>query len=181
MSQSIEICDYTPDWAREFRVKATGLRQALQNVAIRIDHIGSTAIVGLAAKPIVDIQISVVALEPMSAYLEPMRELGDIWRSDNLERTKRYFREAPQTKRTHIHIRKFGSWHEQFALLFRDYVRQHDDAQRRYALVKRQLAFEFRNDRQRYTEGKTAIIWELMQEASGWAAITGWEPGPSDA
>lgn len=110
-----------------------------------------------------------------------LEALGYVWRKDNPERTKRYFREAPGTRRTHIHVRKLGSWHEQYALLFRDYLRVQPDEQRRYEQIKRQLALEYRFDRRAYTDAKGDIFWELIRRADVWAAETGWDPGASDA
>jgi GrpB-like predicted nucleotidyltransferase (UPF0157 family) len=152
----------------------------LEDFALRIDHIGSTSVHGLAAKPIIDVQLSVPALEPMTPYLQPIQSLGYVWRHDNPERTKRYFREAPGTRRTHIHVRLAGSWHEQYALLFRDYIRLHRDDRIRYESVKRELVRQFRYERRRYTDAKAPIFWEIMQRADGWAADTGWEPGGTD-
>jgi GrpB-like predicted nucleotidyltransferase (UPF0157 family) len=99
------------------------LHDALGPVALRIDHIGSTSVPGLAAKPVIDIQISVADFEPLDAYRLPLERLGYIFRSDNPERTKRYFRETLGQRRVHIHVRRAGSFSEQFALLFREYVR----------------------------------------------------------
>ena len=178
--QRVEIHEYTPEWIREFEAIADRLRSTLGEEVIRIDHIGSTSIPGLAAKPIVDIQLSVRALEPMAAYARHLERLGYVWRENNPERTKRYFREQPGQRRTHIHVRKLGSWHEQYALLFRDYVRRHPDARDRYEQVKRALAEQFRHDRYTYTEAKAPIFWEIIQKADRWAAATGWEPGPTD-
>ncbi len=180
-TQAVEIHEYTTEWRTEFLAMGAALRSALSEIAVRIDHIGSTSIAHLAAKPIIDIQISVPSLEPMDAYLRPIESLGYVWRKDNPERTKRYFREPPASRRTHIHVRRVGSWHEQYALLFRDYVREHEDARRRYETVKRELAMRYRYERQRYTDAKAPIFWEIMQRADTWAAQTGWEPGPSDA
>ena len=179
-AEKIEIHEYSPSWANEFRTIGRSLRGALGTIALRIDHIGSTSIPGMAAKPIIDIQISVAALAPM-VFREPIESLGYVWRHENPEKTKRYFREKPGTRRTHIHVRKLGSWHEQYALLFRDYVRSHDEAARRYERVKRELAITFRDERVKYTEAKAPIFWEIMQVADRWAAETEWEPGPTDA
>jgi GrpB-like predicted nucleotidyltransferase (UPF0157 family) len=179
--EPIEIHEHLPAWADEFRHVGAKLRQALGTVALRIDHIGSTSIAGLAAKPILDLQVSVVALEPVNPFLVPMEALGYVWRRDNPDKTKRYFREAPGSRRTHIHVRKAGSWHEQFALLFRDYVRLHPAEQRKYEAVKRELATKYRLQRQKYTDAKDPIFWEIMFRADRWAATTGWEPGASDA
>lgn len=108
----IEIHDYKPSWADEFQHIGSSLRHALGDVAHRIDHIGSTSVVGLAAKPVVDVQISVQALEPVDAYLPQLEALGYRWRKDNPEKAKRYFREATGGRRTHLHVCKRGSWQE---------------------------------------------------------------------
>ena len=176
----VRIADYDPAWADEFAAIGAALRAALGELAVRIDHIGSTSIVGLGAKPIVDVQVSVAALEPM-AYRAPIESLGYVWRFDNPEKTKRYFREAPGSKRTHIHVRVNGSWHQQYALLFRDYVREHADAAREYEAVKRRLAAQYRFDRVGYTDAKGPIFTTIIARADRWAAATGWAPGPSDA
>jgi GrpB-like predicted nucleotidyltransferase (UPF0157 family) len=83
--------------------------------------------------------------------------------------------------RTHIHVRRAGSFSEQLNLLFRDYMRRHADDARAYADLKRQLAQEYREDRPGYTESKDAFIWDIIRKADRWAADTGWHPGPSDA
>lgn len=133
---------YDPEWPALFRALAEPMRLALGDVAERIDHIGSTAVPGLAAKPIIDIQISARAFEPLAAFRDPLVALGYVFHADNLERTKRYFREAPGTRRTHIHVRRAGSRHEQFALLLRDYLRAHPADAARYAEVEARLTHE---------------------------------------
>lgn len=105
---AIHIEPYDADWPRRFSELGERLRGALGGVALRIDHIGSTAVPGLAANPVIDVQVSVEALEPVRPYREPLRGLGFVYRADNAERTKRYFREAPGARRTHIHVRKAG-------------------------------------------------------------------------
>ena len=177
----VEIHDYDPSWADEFQRIGSSLRDALSHVACRIDHIGSTSVVGLAAKPIIDIQISVRSLEPVSLYRLQIEAFVYRWRKDNPEKTKRYFREAPGQRRVHIQVRKLGSWHEQYALLFRDYLRLHPEDRRTYETVKRKLFAQYRHDRHVYTDTKGDIFWEIMQRADMWAAETGWERGASDA
>ena len=142
------------------------LREELGDVALRIDHIGSTSIVGLAAKPIIDIQVSVAAFEPLDRFRLPLERLGYVFRADNAERTKRYFREAPGTRREHIHVRKAGSWGEQFALLFRDYMRVHRTDAAQYAYLKRQLAEQYCDNRHAYTDAKNPYIWSVMHRAN---------------
>ena len=179
-SDAVEIAEYHTEWPSLFRHLATAMRSALGDTALRIDHIGSTAVVGLAAKPIIDVQISVADLDPLSAYRVPLERLGYVHRADNPELTKRYFREAPGTRRTHIHVRRAGSWAEQFALLFRDYLRAQPIEAQRYGEIKRTLATRHRGDRDAYTDAKQPYIWEVMGRADRWSQEVGWESGPSD-
>jgi GrpB-like predicted nucleotidyltransferase (UPF0157 family) len=177
----VEIVAYDPAWPARFAEVGRELRAGLGEVALRIDHIGSTAVPGLAAKPVIDIQISVADLEPLAAFRQPLERLGYVYRADNPERTKRYFREPPGRARTHVHVRRAGSFSEQWALLFRDYLRFHPEAAAEYAWEKRRLAIRFRDDRRGYTDAKGPFLWELIRRADAWAQARGWAPGPSDA
>jgi len=181
MKDKVIISPYDPQWPELFSRLGAALRNALGQTALRIDHIGSTAIPGLDAKPIIDIQISVASFEPLEAYRLPLESLGYVFRADNPDRTKRYFREAPGQRRTHIHVRRAGSLAEQFALLFRDYLRAHPDEAKQYATLKYSLAEKYPVDREAYTEAKGLFIWEVMVKANEWSQETGWEPGPTDA
>lgn len=172
---------YSTDWPLLFRELGKKIRNKLGRIAIRIDHIGSTAIPNISAKPVIDVQISVEVLEPVEPIRLPLEELGFIFRKNNIEKTKHYFREKPGERRTHIHVRKIGSWHQQFPLLFRDYLRKNDIDARLYENEKRELAKLYRDNRVAYVEGKMKIFWEIIYRADRWAMVTGWEPGESDA
>lgn len=180
MGDPIIVVPYNPAWPAAFAEHGRALRSALGHQALRIDHIGSTAVPGLAAKPIIDIQLSVPALEPMKAYQPALAACGFQWRADNPDRTRRYFRELPGLPRTHLHVRRAGSWGEQFALLFRDYLRRHPEAAERYAQTKLHLAQRYRGDRAGYVAAKEPVIWDIMNHADQWACTSGWEPPPSD-
>jgi GrpB-like predicted nucleotidyltransferase (UPF0157 family) len=180
MVYPVEIAPYDGDWPKEFSHLAQPIRHVLGPVAVRIDHIGSTAIPGLAAKPIIDIQVSVADFEPLDLYRLPLEELGYVFRAENPELTKRYFREPPGSPRTHVHVRRAGSWAEQFALLFRDYLRLHAEEAQRYEQLKLDLADKYRDDRHGYTDAKQPFIWELMGRADRWSQEVGWLSGPSD-
>ena len=162
MGSRVEIVKYDSTWPERFRQLANQLRGALRETAERIDHIGSTAVPGLDAKPVIDIQVSVAHLEPVTAYDRAMASLGYVFRADNPDRTKRYFREAPGQPRTHIHVRPCGSWAEQFALLFRDFLRAHPAETERYAAIKYDLAARYGEDREGYSEAKGPFIWEVI-------------------
>jgi GrpB-like predicted nucleotidyltransferase (UPF0157 family) len=177
----IRVVPYDSAWPLKFARQAAQLRDALGPVALRIDHIGSTAIPQLAAKPVIDIQISVADFEPLDAYRARLERLGYVFRADNPERTKRYFREPLGQRRTHIHVRRAGSFSEQFALLFRDFMRVHPDVAAEYADLKITLAERYSGDRTAYTDAKGPFIWTVIAQADAWAQRTGWIPGPSDA
>jgi GrpB-like predicted nucleotidyltransferase (UPF0157 family) len=176
----IEIVPYDSGWPQRFTRLGRELRRALGDVARRIDHIGSTAVPGLAAKPVIDVQISVLSFEPVDAFRAPLASLGYVYRADNPERTKRYFREPPGTARTHVHVRRAGSFSEQLPLLFRDYLRAHRADAEEYAALKRRLAELHRGDRQAYTDAKVPFSWELIRRADEWAQREGWIPRSSD-
>lgn len=180
MPDAIVVVPYNTTWPQQFLDLANPMREEMGDIALRIDHIGSTAIPNLAAKPIIDIQISVAMFDPFEPILKPLKALGYRWRDDNSDLTKRYFREPEGQPRTHIHVRKSGSWPEQFNLLFRDYLRVHPEAAAKYEAVKYQLAEQYRDERSQYVDGKAPIIWEIMQKANVWSQLSGWASAASD-
>ncbi|REE94557.1 GrpB-like predicted nucleotidyltransferase (UPF0157 family) [Paenibacillus taihuensis] len=179
-SDPIIVVPHDPSWAREFQKIGARMRQSLGGIATRIDHIGSTSIAGLAAKPVIDIQISVRSLEPVSVYQLPLASLGYVYKAGNTERTKRYFREGAGMRRTHIHVREEGSFGQQFALLFRDYLRAMPDEAKYYEDAKLKLMALYREERQRYVDEKDPYIWDIMRRATSWSQEIGWRPGDSD-
>jgi len=181
MPDPIVVVPYDPKWPGLFMELGAALCEVLSETALRIDHIGSTAIPGLDAKPVIDVQISVASFEPLNAYRIPIESLGFVFRANNPDLSKRYFREKPGKRRTHVHVRRAGSWGEQGALLFRDYMRAHDKDARRYADLKHSLAERYRDDRPSYTNGKDTFVWEIIYKAHKWSQEVGWNPGTRDA
>lgn len=177
----VEIVPYDAEWPLHFAELGASVRAMCGDTARRIDHIGSTAVAGLAAKPIIDVQISVVSLEPSDMYRASLERLGFVFRAANPDRSKRYFREGAGQRRTHIHVRRAGSWSEQLNLLFRDYLRAHPTEAEQYAAMKRALAAAHRDDREAYTAAKHPFIWAVMARADRWSQEVAWDPGPSDA
>ncbi len=153
MRDPVSVVPYDPSWPTRFRTEAARIRHALGAVALRIDHHGSTAVPGLAAKPVIDIQVSVRSFEPLDAYRNPLEQLGFPYRTDHEDPHHRFFREPDgRPRRTHIHVREAGGEWERLNLLFRDYLRAQADAAAMYAALKPQLAERFRDDRRSYTE-----------------------------
>jgi GrpB-like predicted nucleotidyltransferase (UPF0157 family) len=177
----IIIVPADPRWSEEFVPIGKAIRSALGPLALRIDHVGSTAVPGLDAKPVIDIQVSVPTLEPSDPFGRPLGSIGFVPHPNNPDRTQRFFREPPGIRRVHLHVRRAGSFDEQLNLMFRDYLRTHPDAAQEYAQRKRELAIRFRNDREAYVRAKEPTVWSLLVRAHDWAQGSGWHPGPTDA
>lgn len=171
----IVVVDYDPTWSSTYDAWRTNLRRELGDVALRIDHVGSTSVVGLAAKPIVDIQVSVAGLEDEDRYAPDLEQVGLQLRSrDELHR---YFRPFPgEPRQVHVHVCGTGSAWEREHLLFRDYLRTHEEARRSYAETKRAAAMVWVDDGWGYTDAKSEIILDILESAEDWASAQGWRP-----
>lgn len=177
-SDPVAVVEYDPSWPERYREWHERLATGLGAVARRIDHVGSTSVPGLAAKPTIDIQISVARLDDEDAYAPILVELGLVLRSrDDLHR---FFRPPRDRIRdVHVHVCEAdGSW-EREHLLFRDHLRAHADARRRYAAAKRAAVARWGNDRIAYGEAKSDVILDQLAAAERWAAHTGWSPSSS--
>jgi GrpB-like predicted nucleotidyltransferase (UPF0157 family) len=168
VGEPIRIVDPDPEWPRRFDRWRQVVGSALGDLAPRIEHIGSTAVPGLPAKPIVDIQVSVADLDD-EGYVAPLERTGVQLRSrDDLHR---YFRPFPGRPRdVHVHVCAAGSGWEREHLLFRDYLRAHPDARDAYAAVKRRAAATWADDGFAYTDAKSEVILALLEDAERWAA-----------
>jgi GrpB-like predicted nucleotidyltransferase (UPF0157 family) len=141
---------------------------ALEGAALRIDHIGSTAVPGLAAKPIVDVQVSVPDMSAEEMYVPALERLGVQLRSrDDLHRFFRPFAGRPRD--AHIHACPAGSEWERRHLLFRDYLRANRAACEVYAEAKREASQVWMDDGWAYTDAKSEVILNIMEGAELWA------------
>jgi GrpB-like predicted nucleotidyltransferase (UPF0157 family) len=167
------VLDYDPAWPQTYARWREMISAALADVALRIEHVGSTSVPGLAAKPIVDIQVSVADLADESRYGRQLEQTGLVLRSrDELHR---YFRPpASQPREVHVHVCAAGSQWEHDHLLFRDYLRADPAACDRYAEAKRANVRRWKDDGWAYTEAKTGVVLDIMEQAGDWAVATGW-------
>lgn len=178
---TIEIREYQQTWPEEFQELAGRLRLVLGDLAVSIDHIGSTAVPGLPAKDKIDIQITVLALDP--AIEQAITGLGferADWIShdhvppgapEDLEQWVKWVFTAPEGLRpANIHVRIAGRMNQRYPLLFRDYLRTHPDAARAYAQVKIALARLHPNDLEAYYDVKDPVCDLILQAAELWAA-----------
>jgi GrpB-like predicted nucleotidyltransferase (UPF0157 family) len=189
---TIEIIPYQTRWPSEFQTIGSSLRAALGDAALAIHHIGSTSVPGLAAKDVIDVQITVADLEHPN--LKPgLEQLGFTWREGQLEdhvppsmtleplHLEKFFAADLNPRRTNVHVRVEGRFNQRYALLCRDYLRAHDGTRDAYAEVKRQLAKHFPDNADAYYDIKDPAFDLFMSGAWEWAEFTDWQPGPTDA
>ena len=162
----IEIVEYDPQWPAMYQDERARIGAALGGMVESIEHIGSTAVPDLSAKPIIDLLVTVAQLGPVDPYVEPLRPLGYTY-FPVLGSAERYTfgRGDPHTH--HLHIVRHGSEEHVHPLAFRDYLRAHPDDARRYDALKRELAGRFRHDRRAYLQGKTDFVRSIEARARG--------------
>lgn len=188
----IEIVEYQERWPGEFAALGAELRRALGDLALRIDHIGSTSVPGLAAKDRIDVQVTVAGEAGFEPALDRLAAAGfNVRRStatdhvppggadDAAEWVKRFASRRPGERPANIHIRAQGRANQRYPLLFRDYLRAHPTSATAYARLKRELAARL-PDIDTYAEVKDPACDLIIIAAESWAAATGWRLGPSD-
>ena len=188
MPQRIDIVDYRSSWQDDFANLAAALSTALGSRAVRIDHIGSTAVPGLAAKDVIDVQVTVESLtagdELDAAMAECEASLVDGAADhrppgmtiDAKELEKRLYMVGSPRRRANIHVRENGRFNQRYALLCRDYLRSHPDAAAAYAAIKRQLAQRFADDVEAHYDIKDPVFDLIMTAAREWSIATDWVP-----
>ncbi len=173
-SDPIEIVAYDLRWPARFASWRGLIAGELGAAALRIDHVGSTSVPGLAAKPIVDVQVSVADLSYEKAYVPELERLGVQLRSrDDSHRFFRPFADRPRD--VHVHVCRSGSAWEREHLLFRDYLRENPPACAVYAEAKHEAAGVWADDSWAYTDAKSGVILDLLDDAEGWASETSWK------
>jgi putative glutamine amidotransferase len=156
------IDPYDPAWPSHFETEAARIRAALGDLAVEIEHVGSTSVPGLAAKPVVDIQVSVRSMVPRIAYIDPLVRLGYRWVLDPWTDEHEYFSRDENGERVfQIHVCPTGSEWERRHLAFRDWLRDHPEDAAAYERLKRELAERHPRDLYAYIEGKTPFIREI--------------------
>lgn len=168
---NVEIVSYNPQWPRDAEIEIERIKSILpSNEIIDIQHVGSTAIPGLSAKPIIDIQISAKSLDAMKVIAVPLlQKLGYEFWHDNPDPERMFFVKGMPTygeKRTHhIHIFNHDSKHWYNKIVFRDYLISHPDCAKEYEELKYHLSKVHFYDREKYTDEKKAFVNKILQLA----------------
>ncbi len=168
--REIILVSYRDSWPSMFRQERDKIIAALGEKAIRVDHVGSTSIPGLSAKPIIDIDLSVSNADDEADYLAPLLTAGYELRVR--EDDHRLVRTPDRT--VHVHICSAGSEWERQHLLFRDWLRRDQADREAYAALKHELAQRDWPDTNAYADAKGGLISQITNRAESWAAATGW-------
>ena len=168
------IVEYDPRWASEFAALQVALATVLETVSHRIEHVGSTAVTGLAAKPILDLDVVIEEAPTFSAAMKRLEAVGYKHQGDlGVPGREAFSRRGdtrvprvagrPEWMEHHLYVCLSDSCELLRHLAFRDHLRGHADDARRYAKLKRELATRFRNDRDAYGRGKAAFVEEILR------------------
>jgi GrpB-like predicted nucleotidyltransferase (UPF0157 family) len=151
-------------WHRQFAEEEARVREAVGGHVVAIEHVGSTAICGIAAKPIIDIAAAVREAADAGRCVRPLEKIGYEYRGEGGIAGRYYFvKGEPRTH--HLHMVELGSDFWRSHLTFRDYLRTHRGAAEEYERLKRELAVKHERDRGAYTEGKSMFIREVLKRA----------------
>lgn len=161
---AIKIADYDPNWVNLFQQHAFRIRTALNETALRIEHIGSTSVPELGAKPIIDILVAVANSADENAYLPALMSAGYELRVREPDFDEHRMLRTP-TRDVHIHVYSLGSAEIERNLLFRDALREHPAERETYERVNGDLAARDWPDMNAYADAKTQVIEEIIARA----------------
>jgi GrpB-like predicted nucleotidyltransferase (UPF0157 family) len=169
MKRPVRVEEYNPEWSKLFENEKQRILTAVGSHIVRIEHVGSTAVVGLGAKPIIDMMIAVKTLSDADKCINPLERIGYRYVPEHEATTpeRRYFHKGnpPKEQHYHIHMVELTSGFWMRHLLFRDYLRTHPEVAQKYYQLKRRLATEYGSDRDGYTQAKTAFIEDAVTRA----------------
>lgn len=160
----IEICEYDPNWPAEFATHRDRIARALGSAALQVEHIGSTSVPGLAAKPIIDLLLVVADSSREAAYLPHLEGAGYVLRVREPEWYEHRMLRTPE-KDVHLHVFSAGSPEIGRYLIFRNHLREHSGDRALYEETKRRLASQDWPVMNAYAEAKTQVITQIMARA----------------
>jgi GrpB-like predicted nucleotidyltransferase (UPF0157 family) len=172
VSYPVVIVDYNPRWPAIYEKEKLCILAIAGNRILEVDHIGSTAVVGLGAKPIVDIMVGVNGQSDADSLLPLLREIGydNVTRQSGDSEWYYCLRKVVHgyeawLQNFHLHLMKFQSETWERHILFRDFLRNHPETVQKYDKLKRMLAAKYRADRESYTNAKTEFIASVLNQA----------------
>jgi len=180
----IVVIPYDPGWPAAFERLRQGIWPAVSDLATSIEHVGSTSVPGLAAKPVIDISVVVPAVDDVASAIERLARLGYVHSGDLGVKGREAFQSPHQAPRHHLYLCPRGSLALRNHLVVRDHLRTHPEDTALYGALKLRLAGQYRDDIAAYTAAKTeTILWILASagfrpdELETIARINRGEPG----
>jgi len=164
---TITVVAYDPAWPAQFNELRSMILPAVGDAAVAIEHVGSTAVPGLAAKPIIDIDVVVASPAMVSVAIERLAVIGYEHQGNLGVEGREAFKNSPGSLRHHLYVCTQGGTALHNHLSLRDYLRSNPDAAAKYGRLKAQLAMRFPADIDRYIDGKTDFILEVLR-TKGW-------------
>lgn len=161
--KTIVVVDYDPEWPSVFEELSTRMWPAVEEIAISIEHVGSTSVPGLAAKPVIDMSVVVGSRADVPRAIEALGALGYVHRGDLGVEDREAFAQPPELPKHHLYVCLAGSVALLNHLTVRDHLRSHPEVARRYGELKKQLAERYRDDIDRYVDGKTDLIIDILR------------------
>jgi GrpB-like predicted nucleotidyltransferase (UPF0157 family) len=154
--------DYDQSWPEEFEMLKARALAALGELALRVEHVGSTAVPGLAAKPVVDLYVVIDRADSLPAAISRVEKIGYVHEGELGVPGRAGFAWPPGERRHHLYLCDPDHAGLDDLVCFRDHLRRHPGDAARYAELKRKLALEHRDDRDAYADGKRAFIDQLL-------------------
>lgn len=169
MSRPVRIVDYDPQWPKLYEKEKGRILNVVGDTIVRIEHIGSTAVPDIGAKPIIDIMVAVNRLSDAEKCIERLQRIDYEYQPEQeAERPeRRFFRKGnpPKEQHYHLHMVELTSDFWKRHLLFRNYLRTHPKVAQDYHELKKRLADKYGSDREGYTEAKTYFIESIVAKA----------------
>jgi GrpB-like predicted nucleotidyltransferase (UPF0157 family) len=163
-TSTITVVDYDPSWPSIFETLKAHVLQALGSLPVSVEHVGSTAVPGLAAKPIIDMDVVVASPEDVPIAIERLSTLAYVHRGNLGIEGREAFYSPPGLPRHHLYVCVQGTASLSNHLTIRDYLRRNSAAAKAYGTLKKQLAATFPTDMDRYIQGKTDFLVGILQE-----------------
>ena len=162
---TVALSPHREEWHRLFADERRRILNAIGDRRLPVEHIGSTAICGIAAKPILDIMVGTPDYAPELPFVKNLEAIGYEYKGENGVPERHFFGKGePRTVHLNIVGRGGNFWLSHLA--FRDYLRNDREAAREYELVKLSLAERFSNDRESYTNGKLAFVERILNKTA---------------
>ena len=170
IGRRVTVVDYDPGWPAQFEMESDRLRKVLGDEILSSEHIGSTSIPGMCAKPVIDILLVVRDIRRIDRFNESMHSLGYMAKGEFGIPGRRFFLRGIPLRTHHVHMFQSGSPEIQRHRDFRDYLTAHPEVARRYCELKRELASRHEFDIDAYCQGKDEFMKSVEKKANEWAS-----------